>query len=457
MTPDPPATARDDPRPDTRLRPAGLRHRAPAAACRAGAVRGARARRSRCSRRRAEEAGIAQHRARCRTSCRCCSRTRSTSPTRRPSSRRASWGRMLQWLQHAVGRRREQRGRRGREGCRRLDRAPVGRRAHGARDQRLVGQVLVPQPHARRFGAEEAPLPPRGGLALREGQCRPHRVLARPDQGAEQRRARRPHFNAENFGRPGATHALTDEPLRIADVSRMAAMRKKMADGSATPERDRRLRAGGRSARPSKGASAMLKLADAILDHRHEPMHDRRHVGAVHDADRARARARHRRRRVPPADHRQRRRRRQGRRRCRRTTRSRSTRFFGKVIRPGAYGMTELAQVMPRCEAGRYHRAPGLIWLILDRDGERLLTRGRRRGRRGRRPLRLPRPAVRGPLGRAHHRRQGDGGLQAALPLRAPRPDAVRQHHALRAGRARTTTSAAPAPIDAYIRGAIDA
>jgi hypothetical protein len=49
-------------------------------------------------------------------------------------------------------------------------------------------------------------------------------------------------------------------------------------------------------------------------------------------------------------------------------------RFFGKVVRPGAYGMTELAQLMPRCEAGRYHRPPGLVWLILDREGERLLT-----------------------------------------------------------------------------------
>jgi len=49
-------------------------------------------------------------------------------------------------------------------------------------------------------------------------------------------------------------------------------------------------------------------------------------------------------------------------------------RFYGKVIHPGAYGMTEMAQVMPRCEAGRYHRAPGLIPLILDATGERLLT-----------------------------------------------------------------------------------
>jgi len=49
-------------------------------------------------------------------------------------------------------------------------------------------------------------------------------------------------------------------------------------------------------------------------------------------------------------------------------------RFFGNVVRPGAYGMTELMNLMPRCEAGRYHRPPGLITLVLDQAGERLLT-----------------------------------------------------------------------------------
>src|SRR5207253_2865835 len=48
-------------------------------------------------------------------------------------------------------------------------------------------------------------------------------------------------------------------------------------------------------------------------------------------------------------------------------------RFYGTVIRPASYGMTELAQQLPRCEAGRYHRAPGLITLVLDPAGERLL------------------------------------------------------------------------------------
>ena len=49
-------------------------------------------------------------------------------------------------------------------------------------------------------------------------------------------------------------------------------------------------------------------------------------------------------------------------------------RFYGPVVRTSGYGMTEMAQMMVRCEARRYHRAPGLIMLILDQPGERLLT-----------------------------------------------------------------------------------
>ena len=46
-------------------------------------------------------------------------------------------------------------------------------------------------------------------------------------------------------------------------------------------------------------------------------------------------------------------------------------RFYGDVTRPAVYGMTELAQPLPRCEAGRYHAAPGLVILPLDESGER--------------------------------------------------------------------------------------
>jgi hypothetical protein len=180
------------------------------------------------------------------------------------------------------------------------------------------------------------------------------------------------NINAANWGRPGATFALTDEPLRIADVSRMAAMRKRMTDGSATPQEiaafeDEARRKG------AEGRAAMRKLADAILDRRHEPIM-MSGMWAQHMALIARARERgigdgefHPQsiitagggvKGVPlPPDYKE-----------------QVDRFYGPVIRPGAYGMTELAQVMPRCEAGRYHRAPGLIWLILDRAGEHLLT-----------------------------------------------------------------------------------
>ncbi|MFP3748102.1 hypothetical protein SB816_34110, partial [Achromobacter sp. SIMBA_011] len=39
-----------------------------------------------------------------------------------------------------------------------------------------------------------------------------------------------------NWGRPGAMFALTEEPLLISEVSRAAAMRKAIAEGTALPE-----------------------------------------------------------------------------------------------------------------------------------------------------------------------------------------------------------------------------
>lgn len=179
-------------------------------------------------------------------------------------------------------------------------------------------------------------------------------------------------FNAENFGRPGATYALTDEPLCIAEVSRMAAMRKKMADGSAQPQEIAAFEQEARR-KAADGRDKMLALTDRILEHRHEPL-----MISGMWAQYMMLIARAREQGVPdgdfhpecvvnagggvkgialPDDYKE-----------------QVACFFGPVIRPAAYGMTELAQVMPRCEAGRYHRVPGLIWLILDRDGERLLT-----------------------------------------------------------------------------------
>lgn len=179
-------------------------------------------------------------------------------------------------------------------------------------------------------------------------------------------------FGAENWGRPGETYHLTDEPLRIADVSRMALMRKKMSEGSAAPREIVEFEAAVRG-KASQGREAMGRLADAILDRRQEPILVSG-MWAQYMALIARARERgigdgefHPRTIVNagggvkgvalPPDYQE-----------------QVARFFGQVIRPGAYGMTEMASMMPRCEAGRYHRAPSLIWLILDRNGDRLLT-----------------------------------------------------------------------------------
>ena len=58
-------------------------------------------------------------------------------------------------------------------------------------------------------------------------------------------------IGAELWGRPGSIHFLTDEPLRISEVSAMAAMRKRMQDGVATP---RRLRSSSGAARRRRRA-----------------------------------------------------------------------------------------------------------------------------------------------------------------------------------------------------------
>lgn len=179
------------------------------------------------------------------------------------------------------------------------------------------------------------------------------------------------NFNAENWGRPGGVFALGDQELKISEVSRMAAMRKKMAEGTATPDEIAAFEAGAR-AKGQAGQGALRTLIDELLDRRHEPLFISG-MWAQHMAIIERARERgiadgefHPEtimnagggvKGVPlPADYKE-----------------QVQRFYGQVITPGAYGMTEMAQLNPRCEAGRYHRAPGMIWLILDREGERLV------------------------------------------------------------------------------------
>jgi hypothetical protein len=179
------------------------------------------------------------------------------------------------------------------------------------------------------------------------------------------------HIAAENWGRPGAIYWLGDEPLRIADVSRMAAMRKRMTDGTATPGEIAAFEAEA-AVKATTAQAQLIELADKILELRHQPML-LTGMWAQHMAIIRRARERG----IPdgdfhpqtivnagggvkgvalPPDYKE-----------------QVDRFYGKVIRPGAYGMTEMAQLLPRCDAGRYHRAPGQVMLVLNREGDRLL------------------------------------------------------------------------------------
>jgi hypothetical protein len=184
------------------------------------------------------------------------------------------WDRMLQWLGTLVGRRRERRRRRRREdvddwiarlwSAGHMVLATSGSSGKCSFLNQTRGDDALKQRHFRHSVAW--PLARPGGDPA---SARPVFWLG-PIKGANSA-IEAANINAANWGPPGATFALGDEPLRIADVSRMAAMRKRMSDGTASPQEiaafeDEARRKG------ADGQAAMRKLADTILDHRHEPL-----------------------------------------------------------------------------------------------------------------------------------------------------------------------------------------
>lgn len=179
-------------------------------------------------------------------------------------------------------------------------------------------------------------------------------------------------FARDNWGREGQFYTLTQEPLRISEVSRMASYRKKLADGSATPEEIASFEAES-AAKGVRGSEDMTRFADAVLDRRHEPIYlmgfwaqhlaiiERARQRGIGDGDfnpRSIIGAGGGVKGIPlPPDYKE-----------------RVNAFYGNVLRPGLYAMTELSQPMPRCEKGHYHIPPGLIVLLLDEQGEQLLN-----------------------------------------------------------------------------------
>lgn len=179
-------------------------------------------------------------------------------------------------------------------------------------------------------------------------------------------------MQAEIWGRPDARVFLTDEPLLICEVSRQAALRKRMAEGLASPSEVEQANAAGR-AKAARMNCAVRTMAERIVACRHEPIFLgalwSQHLmiiehakelgvgdGEFHPQSVVTAGGGIKGVNLPP-DYKQ-----------------RVDRFYGDVIRPGGYGMTEMAQRLPRCEAKRYHVPPGLIILLLDPAGERLLN-----------------------------------------------------------------------------------
>lgn len=75
----------------------------------------------------------------------------------------------------------------------------------------------------------------------------------------------------EVCGRPGDAHFLTDAELRVTDLSAMADMRRRIADGTATPSQIAEFE-GAIKLRREAGDALLLGMVDKILEHRHEPI-----------------------------------------------------------------------------------------------------------------------------------------------------------------------------------------
>lgn len=179
-------------------------------------------------------------------------------------------------------------------------------------------------------------------------------------------------FAVKDWARPGEFYHLAKEPLKISEVSKMATMRKRMADGSASPEEILAFEEEV-AEKAARGKQEAIEFADKVLDARHEPVYLMGFWGpALTIIERAKERG------IPagdfhpdsligigggvkgiplPPDYKE-----------------QVAAFFGDVKRINTYAMTEMTQAMPNCEAGNYHIPPALIVLLLDELGENLLN-----------------------------------------------------------------------------------
>ncbi len=175
----------------------------------------------------------------------------------------------------------------------------------------------------------------------------------------------------EMWARPGEFHPFKMGPILLSEATEMAVFSQRMADGDAGPDEIAAFNA--RAAdKAEKGRAAMAEFTDALLESRHEPIVmggfwaqvmqtiERARELGIKDGDwnpESRISVGGGLKNVVlPDDYKE-----------------QVDRFFGPVYRPNGYAMTEMAQLLPRCEAMRYHVPPGLIMLLLDDSGETLI------------------------------------------------------------------------------------
>lgn len=171
---------------------------------------------------------------------------------------------------------------------------------------------------------------------------------------------------AKAFGRPDARYFLYDEPIRVADVNRTAALHKSLASGTATPTEVDALRSAS-AIGDMRTSAALERLAAALESHIKEPMiiwgqafphyallqHVRRYGiqlefppdtvvligGGLKD-------------RALPDGH-----------------RVELRRFYGDARVVSTYGQSEVTAACPECVEGHWHIPPTTLALLLDESG----------------------------------------------------------------------------------------
>ncbi|WP_405512837.1 hypothetical protein [Streptomyces canus] len=179
-------------------------------------------------------------------------------------------------------------------------------------------------------------------------------------------------WHADVFAQPGETRLLTEDEMRVSELMSSALLRRRIAEGAATPQEISSFETASESREGELGA-AMAQIVDDISAHRDEPlliagMNNQQFTliqalrargvpdGSLHPDTLVLSGGGNKGRALPD-DYQQ-----------------QLTAFYDGVRRVRSYGMTELQGSCLACEQGNYHVPPWVIPLVLDEPGEKLLN-----------------------------------------------------------------------------------